>query len=186
MAKLIYSATTSLDGYTADKDGSIGWTSPEPEVLACINDLVRGVGTFLFGRRMYETMLYWETFEAAEDEPAGSVDFAGIWRGADKVVYSRTLGETTSARTTLQRTFDPESVRRMKATSGHDIGIGGAELAGQAMAAGLVDDVHLFLVPVTLGAGTPALAAGFSAKPELRSVDRLARDVVHLHYRTGT
>jgi len=186
MATLVYSAITSLDGYTADEDGNIDWSAPDHEVLTCINDLERGFGTYLYGRGMYESMVYWETFDAAEDEPTPVRDFAAIWRAAAKVVYSRTLGEVSSARTRLERAFDPGAVLRMKETSGHDISIGGPNLAGQAMAAGLVDEVHLFVTPVTVGGGTPALPDGFHSNLELLGVNRFGGGVVHLQYRIGS
>jgi dihydrofolate reductase len=182
-AKLVYSAITSLDGYIEDENGGIEWGAPDSEVLAFINDLERGLGTYLYGRRMYETMVYWETFEAAEDELPSVRDFTGIWRAAAKVVYSRTLGVVSSARTRIERAFEPEAVRQMKETAGHDISVGGPDLARQAMAAGLVDEVHLFLTPITLGGGKPALPDHFRSNLELRRVDRFASGVVHLQYR---
>jgi dihydrofolate reductase len=185
MAKLVYSTITSLDGYTADADGTIDWSVPDPEVFTFINDLERGFGTYLYGRRMYASMIYWETFDAAEDQPPYVRDFAGIWRAAAKVVYSRTLGAVSSARTRVERAFDPGAVRRMKETTGHDISVGGPELAGQAMAAGLIDEMHLFLTPVTVGGGTPALPDRFRSRLELLGVDRFGGGVVHLHYRTS-
>jgi dihydrofolate reductase len=151
-------------------------------VLACINDLERGFGTYLCGRRMYETMVYWETFDAAEDDSAGVADFAGIWRAASKVVYSRTLAEVSSARTRIERGFDPKAVLRMKETAGHDISIGGSDLAGQAVAAGLVDEMHLFLTPVTVGGGTSALPDRFRSDLELLGLERFVSGVVHLRY----
>ena len=185
MAKLVYSAITSLDGYIADDDGNFDWSAPDPEVLAFINDLERRVGTYLYGRRMYETMVYWETFDEAEDQPPSVRDYAGIWRAATKVVYSRTLEVVSSARTRIERVFDPGAVLRMKETAGDDISVGGSDLASQAMAAGLVDELHLFLTPVTVGGGTPALPGHFRANLELLTVDRFAGGVVHLHYRTS-
>jgi len=185
MAKLVYSAIMSLDGYTADGDGNFDWAEPDPEVHTFINDLERGVGTYLYGRRMYETMVYWETFEAADDRPPFARDFAGIWRAATKVVYSRTLGTASSARTRIERTFDPGAVLRMKAAAGHDLSVGGPDLAGQAMAAGLVDELHLFVTPVTVGGGTPALPDHLRSNLELLRVDRFVGGVVHLQYRTS-
>ncbi len=185
MAKLVYSAITSIDGYTADDDGDIVWGAPGPEVFAFINELERSFGTHLYGRRMYEAMVYWETSDPAADQPPHLGDFAGIWRSADKVVYSRTLGAVASARTRIERAFDPEAVRRMKETAGHDISVGGADLAGQAMAAGLVDELHLFLTPVTVGGGTPALPDHVRTSLELLRVDRFEDGVVHLQYRTS-
>jgi dihydrofolate reductase len=185
MAMLVYSAIVSLDGYTEDEDGTIDWSVPDLEVLAFINGLERGFGTYLYGRRMYEAMVYWETFEAADDDPTPVRDFVTLWRAAAKVVYSRTLEEVSGSRTRIERVFDPAAVRRMKETSGHDMSVGGPDLAGQAMAAGLVDEVHLFVAPVTLGGGKPALPDGFHANLELLGVDRFAGGVVHLRYRVG-
>jgi dihydrofolate reductase len=183
MATLVYSAITSLDGYTADNEGNFDWAAPNPEVFTFINDLERGIGTHLYGRRMYETMVYWETFDAADDQPAYVRDFAGIWRAANKVVYSRTLESVSSARTRIERTFDPGAVRQMKETAPHDLSVGGPDLASQAIAAGLVDELHLFLTPVTVGGGTPALPDHVRSHLELLSVDRFAGGVVHLQYR---
>jgi dihydrofolate reductase len=176
----------SLDGYTADDNGNFDWAVPDPEVFAFINELERGFGTHLYGRRMYETMVYWETFDAAEDQPPYIRDFAGIWRAAAKVVYSRTLEMVSSSRTRIEREFDAGAVRRMKQTAGHDVSVGGPDLASQAMAAGLVDEMHLFLTPVTVGGGTPALGDRFHSDLELLGVDRFVGGVVHLHYRTSS
>ena len=186
MAKLVYSAIMSLDGYTADDNGNFDWGAPDPEVFTFINDLERGFGTYLYGRRMYETMVYWETFDAAEDQPPYVRDFAGIWRAAAKVVYSRTLEVVSSARTRIERAFDPGAVLRMKETAGHDISVGGPDLASQAMAAGLIDEMHLFVTPVTVGGGTPALPDHFHSNLELLRVDSFVGGVVHLQYRTSS
>jgi dihydrofolate reductase len=185
VAKLVYSAIMSLDGYTADESGNFDWAAPEPEVFACINDLERDYGTHLYGRRMYETMVYWETFDASDDQPPLLRDFAVIWRAASKVVYSTTLETASSSRTRIERAFDPGAVLEMKGASGHDMSISGAALAGQAMAAGLVDEMHLFLIPVTVGGGTAALPRRFDAQPELLGVQRFTGGVIHLHYRTS-
>jgi dihydrofolate reductase len=186
VARLVYAAITSLDGYTADDNGNFDWAAPDPEVFAFINDLERDFGTYLYGRRMYETMVYWETFGAADDEPPHVRDFAELWRAAAKVVYSRTLGAVSGKRTRIERAFDPGAVLRMKGTEGQDMSVGGPDLAGQAMAAGLVDEVHLFLTPVTVGGGTPALPDHFRSELELLHVDRFGSGVVHLHYRIGS
>ncbi|HVC66937.1 MAG TPA: dihydrofolate reductase family protein [Acidimicrobiales bacterium] len=183
VAKLVYSAITSLDGYTADDDGQFDWAAPDPEVHAFINDLERCVGTYLYGRRMYETMLYWETFEAHDDQPSCVRDFAALWRAADKVVYSTTRGAVSSARTRIERDFEPAAVQRMKQAAGRDLSVGGPGLASHAMAAGLVDELHLFLTPVTVGGGTPALPDDLRSHLDLLQVDRFASGVVHLHYR---
>ena len=183
VAKLVYATIMSLDGYTTDIKGNIEWACAEPDVLEFINDLERSIGTYLYGRKMYETMVYWETFDGSDDPRSLDRDFAELWRAAVKVVYSKTLAEATSARTRIERTFDPEAVQRMKETTGHDISVGGPDLAGQAIGAGLVDEMHLFLTPVTLGGGTAALPDHFDSKPELVGVDRFLSGVAHLHYR---
>src|SRR5215467_7445936 len=134
MAKLIYSAITSLDEYVEDEHGKFDWAAPDRELLAYLNDQERPIGTYLFGRRMYETMVYWETMTASDDDSAESQDYAEIWRAADKIIYSRTLQAPSSARTQIEREFDTETITRLKESSDRDITIGGAELAGQAIA----------------------------------------------------
>jgi dihydrofolate reductase len=181
MADLIYSAITSLDGYVADEDGNFDWAAPGEEVHAFVNDLERPVGTYLYGRRMYDVMLAWETMDVA-DEPPVMKDFAQLWRAADKVVYSTTLEVASSARTRIERDFDPEAVRRMKASARRDISVGGPNLAGQALAAGIVDEVQLFLNPVVVGGGTPSLPDGVSVKIDLLDERRFAGGVVYLRY----
>jgi dihydrofolate reductase len=183
MAKLIYSAIASLDGYVEDEQGTFEWAAPDEEVHAFVNDLERPFGVHLYGRRMYETMLYWETEGAGSDQPAVSRDFAGIWRAAEKIVYSRTLQAVSSARTRIERELDAGAIRRLKQTSGTDIGIGGAGLAGQAIAAGLVDELHLLLGPILVGGGKPALPGNVRARLELMDERRFRGGVVHLHYR---
>jgi dihydrofolate reductase len=180
MARLIYSALASLDGYIEDEHGRFDWAAPDEEVHTYVNDLERPIGTYLYGRRMYETMVYWETDD--DDAPAAR-DYGEIWRAADKVVYSRTLPAVSSERTRLEREFDAEAIRRLTQASPSDLSIGGAELAGRAMAAGLVDECHLFLGPVLVGGGKPALPAGVRADLELVDEHRFAAGVVHLHYR---
>ena len=157
MAKLIYSAIGSLDGYVEDASGTFEWAAPDEEVHAFFNELARPIGTYLYGRRMYETMVFWETADPDGDWPAVAREFAGIWQAAEKIVYSRTLETVSSARTRIERELDPYAIERMKQSSGSDIGIGGAELAGQAIAAGLVDELQLLLVPVLVGGGKRAL-----------------------------
>ncbi|MDQ6605504.1 MAG: dihydrofolate reductase family protein [Actinomycetota bacterium] len=183
MATLIYSAIASLDGYVEDVRGRFDWAAPDDEVHAFVNDLERPIGTYLYGRRMYETMVFWETAGADADASAVTRDFAAIWRAAEKVVYSRTLQTVPSARTRIERGFDPEAIRRLKATSEADITIGGAELAGQAIAAGLVDECHLFLAPVMVGGGKRALPRDIHAQLELLGQRRFRHGDVHLHYR---
>ncbi len=180
MAKLIYSAIASLDGYIENEDGRFDWAEPDEEVHAFINDLERPVGTYLYGRRMYETMVYWET---DDDRAAVTRDFAEIWRAAEKVVYSRTLRTVSSERTRIEREFDAAAIRRLKESSRSDITIGGAELAGHAIAEGLVDECHLFLAPVLVGGGKRALPAGVHAELDLLDERRFRSGVVYLHYR---
>jgi dihydrofolate reductase len=185
MAKLIYSAITSLDGYVADEEGSFDWAAPDEEVHAFINDLERPLGTYIYGRRMYETMVYWETVDLA-DQPPVIRDFAEIWRQADKVVYSKTLETASTAKTRIERDFDPEAVRQMKASAKSDIAVGGANLAGHAFRAGLVDECHLFVAPIVVGGGKPSLPDGVRLKLQLMDQRRFDNDMVHLLYRTRT
>jgi dihydrofolate reductase len=181
MAKLIYAAITSLDGYVADEQGNFDWARPSEEVHAFVNDIERPIGTQLYGRRMYETLAVWETM----DDPAPVMrDFAQIWRAAEKIVYSRTLERVSSKRTRIEREFDPEAVRRMKALARSDISIGGPKLAGVALRAGLVDEIHLLLSPVVVGGGNPALPSGARVDLELLGERRFGNGVVHLHYGT--
>lgn len=184
MARLTYSAISSLDGYVADEDGSFEWAAPDEEVHAFVNDLVRPAGLHLYGRRMYEVMLAWEPPNSFADQPPVMQDFAGIWRAADKVVYSTTLETVSSARTRIERDFDPEVVRRMKASAERDLIVGGPDLAGQALGAGLVDECHLFLAPVVVGGGTRALPGGLRLDLQLFDERRFRSGFVHLHYRT--
>ena len=153
MAKLIYSVIGSLDGYFEDAEGKFDWAAPDDDVLAFVNDLERPIGTYLYGRRMYETMVFWETVSTEADEPAVFWDFAGIWRAAEKIVYSRTLLTPSSARTRIEREFEPDAVRQLKLSSTADITVGGGDLAGQLIGAGLVDECHLFLCPIVVGGG---------------------------------
>jgi dihydrofolate reductase len=185
MARLIYAAIASLDGYVADEQGNFDRLAPDEEVHAFVNDLERTVGTHLYGRRMYEVMVWWETMETA-GEPDVMRDFAEIWWAADKVVYSRTLEAVASERTRIEREFEPETVREMKAMTERDITVGGPELAGQALAAGLVDECHLFLAPVLMGGGTRALPDGVHLQMELLDERRFGSGVVHLHYRVAS
>ncbi|HEX6470500.1 MAG TPA: dihydrofolate reductase family protein [Streptosporangiaceae bacterium] len=186
MAKLIYSAIASLDGYVEDDKGRFEWAAPDEEVHAFVNDLERPIGLYLYGRRMYETMVFWETVDTGGDQPAVMRDFAHIWRAADKIVYSRTLQTVSSARTRIERDLDVDAIHRLKETSGSDISIGGAELAGQAMAEGLVDELHLFLHPVIVGGGKKALPDGVHVPLQLVGERRFRSGVVHLHHRVGT
>ena len=185
MAKLIYSAITSLDGYVADEDGNFDWAAPDEEVHAFVNDLERAVGTYLYGRRMYETMVYWETAHTLADHPVEQ-DFAEIWQAAEKVVYSTTLESVSSARARIERAFDPDAVRRMKALAERDISVGGPGLAAQAIRSELVDECHLFVAPIVVGGGTPFLPDQVRWKLELLNERRFESGVVYLHYRTVT
>ncbi len=184
MARLIYSAITSLDGYVADEDGTFDWAAPDEEVHLFVNDLERPVGTYLYGRRMYEVMAVWENAETFADEGPCVRDFAQIWQAADKIVYSRTLETVASARTRIERDFGPAAIRELKAREGRDIPEGGPELAAQAIRAGLVDELHLFVSPVVVGGGTQSLPDGVRVRLELLDSRRFGNGVVHLHYRT--
>ncbi len=183
MAKLIYSAISSLDGFIEDETGAFDWAVPDEEAHAFINDLLRPVGTYLYGRRLYEVMLGWETEPALGDPSSVMQDFARIWKAADKVVYSRTLDAVPTSRTRIEREFDPETVHRMKAAAGSDLLVGGAELAAEAFRAGLVDECHLFLAPVTVGDGKRSLPDDLSLTLELLGERRFANGMVYLHYR---
>ena len=184
MARLIYTAITSLDGYVADEQGKFDWAEPDEEVHAFVNDLERSVGTHLLGRRMYEVMSYWDDPPMLDEQPPVIHDFAAIWRAADKVVFSRTLTTVSAPRTRVERDFDAEAIRRLKASATRDIAVGGPELAAQALAASLVDEVHLLLNPIIVGGGNPALPAGVRVKLALLSERRFRNGVVHVGYRT--
>ncbi len=184
MAKLIYSAMASLDGYVEDDQGRFDWAVPDDEVHAFVNDLERPIGVYLYGRRMYETMLGWETVDNT-GQPAVSRDFAQIWQAAEKIVFSRTLPRVSSARTRVERQFEPAAIGRLKESSAGDITVGGAELAGEAMVAGLVDECHLFLGPVVVGGGKRALPSGLRAQLDLLDECRFPSGVVHLHYKVS-
>src|SRR5438270_6519715 len=183
VAKLIYSAIASLDGYVADEDGNFDWAGPDEEVHRFVNDLERPVGTYLYGRRMYEVMRYWEAAHTVADQPPVAQDFAEIWRAADKIVYSKSLEAASSARTRIERDFDAEAVRRMKASAERDISVGGPDLAAQAIRAGLVDELRLFVTPIVVGGGNPSLPDGVRLGLELLDERRFGSGVVHLHYR---
>ena len=183
MATLIYSAITSLDGYVADKDGNFDWAAPSDEVHAFVNDLERSVGTYLYGRRMYETMVYWETAHTLPESSPVELDYAEVWQAADKIIYSRTMADVSSARTRIEPEFDPDAVRKLKQSARRDISVGGAELAAQAIKDGLVDEYHLFIHPIVVGGGTSALPDNNRLVLELLDEQRFASGVVHLHYR---
>jgi dihydrofolate reductase len=185
MAKLIYSAITSLDGYIEDAEGKFDWAEPDEEVYAFVNDLERPVGTYLYGRRMYETMVFWESPPELTAQPPFVQDFAAIWQRADKIVYSKTLQTVTSANTLIEQEFDSEAIRQLKAKAGADLSVGGAALAAQAIKGGLVDEYQLFLVPVVVGSGKRSLP-GNDVRVNLELLDqrRFRNGTVYLHYRT--
>ncbi len=182
MAKLIYSAITSLDGYVEDERGRFDWAAPDEEVHRFVNELERPIGTYLYGRRMYETMAYWDSPDLA-GRPPHLEDFAALWQAADKVVYSTKLAEPASARTRIERRFDPTEVARLKAAATADLSVGGPALAARALEAGLVDELHLFVTPVIVGGGKPALPATGPLGLDLLGERRFGGGVVHLHYR---
>jgi dihydrofolate reductase len=183
MSRLLFAALASLDGYMADEDGNFDWAEPDGEEHQFVNDLQRDVGLHLYGRRMYEVLVAWETI-ALEGEPDWIADFARIWRAADKVVYSTSLPDVSSQRTRIERDFDPEAVRRLKTEDGPDMLIGGPTLAAHAFEAGLVDEVHLFVAPVIVGGGLRALPSAGCLDLELTAERRFGNGVVYLGYRT--
>jgi dihydrofolate reductase len=184
MAKLIYSSISSLDGYVADEDGNFDWAAPDEEVHAFINDLDRPLGTYLYGRRMYETMTGWETDPTLAEQSPQMEDFARIWQSADKIVYSKTLEAVSTARTRIERDFDPEAVQRMKTVAERDLIVGGPELASQAFEARLVDECHLFVAPMVVGGGKRSLPDNVRMKLELLDERRFVSGMVYLYYRT--
>jgi dihydrofolate reductase len=186
MAKLIYSAITSLDGYVADRSGGIDWAEPDEEVHAFINELERPIVTYLYGRKMYESMVYWENAQSAIEHTPVLREFALIWKAADKIVFSRALESVASRKTRIESNFDPEHIRRLKEQTGGDMSIGGASLASAAIRIGLVDEWHLFVVPVIVGGGRRALPDRFNQKLELLDERRFGNGTVFLHYRTKT
>jgi dihydrofolate reductase len=183
-AQLSYAAITSLDGYVADESGKFDWAMPDEEVHAFVNDLERPIGTYLFGRRMYAVMNYWETAHTLADQSAVEQDFAKIWQSADKIVYSKTLATVASARTRIERNFDPEAIRQLKLAAARDISVGGPDLAAQAIKAGLVDEIQLLVSPVVVGGGKPALPSLGPLRLELLDERRFGNGVVYLRYRT--
>jgi dihydrofolate reductase len=185
MAKLIYVSNVSLDGYIEDANGNFDWTAPSDQYFAFITDLVRPVGTYLYGRRLYETMAVWETEPPVGVQSGLMGDFANVWQAAEKVVYSKTLDGVATAKTKLERHLDPDAVRAMKASAASDLIVGGADLAAQAFEAGLVDECHLFIVPVIVGGGKPSLPTDMHAELELLDGRRFASGVVYLRYRVG-
>jgi dihydrofolate reductase len=184
MAQLIYSAITSLDGYIEDAGGTFDWAEPDEEVHAFVNELDRPAGTYLYGRRMYETLMAWENDPTLAESSPVYTDFAAIWRAADKIVYSTTLSTVSTKKTRIERSFDVDAVRRLKSAAGHDLMIGGPTLAARAFAAGLVDECQLFLTPIIVGGGKRALPDGVRLDLELVDERRFRSGVVHLRYRT--
>jgi dihydrofolate reductase len=182
VGKLIYSAIASLDGFVEDAEGKFDWAAPDAEVHAFVNDLERPIGTYLYGRRMYETMVFWESPPDLIERSPVVQDYAAIWQAADKIVYSKTLSTVSSARTRIAHEFDPGAVRRLKESADRDLSVGGAELAARAIEAGLVDELQLFLVPVLVGAGKPALADGIRRDLELLDERRFRNGTVYLRY----
>jgi dihydrofolate reductase len=183
MAKLIYASNMSLDGWTEDAQGALDWAPPDDDVFVAITELMGSAGTYLYGRRMYETMAVWETDPTLAARSDLTADYAVTWQAADKVVYSSTLAATSTANTRLERAFDPSAVREMKAAAGADLLVGGPNLAAQALAAGLVDELVLFVWPIVLGGRKPALATDTRADLELLHEHRVGNGVVHLRYR---
>jgi dihydrofolate reductase len=186
MAKLIYVLNVSLDGYIADEDGKIDWSVPDEEFLSFVNDLERPVGTYLYGRRMYELMQVWETDPAAAAQSPGAREFAEIWQSADKVVYSRTLEAASTTRTRIERDFDPEAVRQLKAAAERDLTVGGPTLGAHAITAGLVDEYHLFVWPVVVGGGKRFFPDRARFQLELLDERRFTNGMVYLRYRAQT
>jgi dihydrofolate reductase len=184
MAHLIYIANSSLDGYTEDRDGNFDWTAPDEEFFTFITNLVRACGTHLYGRRMYETMMVWETDPNLAAESPLSRDFAEVWQAADKIVYSRTLEAVSTRKTQIERNFNPEAIRRLKEAVEQDILIGGPELAAHAFRSGLIDECHLFLVPIIVGGGKQSLPDNVRLELELLEERPFGSGVVYLRYRT--
>jgi dihydrofolate reductase len=184
VGRLIYSAITSLDGYVADEQGNFDWAAPDDEVHAFLNDLERPISTYLYGRRMYEVMRYWGTAPTSGDRPHVVRDYAQIWQAADKIVYSSTLSAASTAQTRIERTFDADVVRQLKASVRRDISVGGPDLAAQALRAGLVDEWHVFVCPVVVGGGNRAFPSDVFLELDLLDERRFGNGVVHLHYRT--
>jgi dihydrofolate reductase len=183
VAKLIYSAIASLDGYVADESGEFGWARPDEEVHRFVNEQERTIGTYLYGRRMYDVMKAWASDELIAGEPDVMRQYAEIWRGADKVVYSRTLKEAETPRTRIERNFDPEALRQLKASAERDLSVGGPNIAAEALRAQLVDEIRLILAPVVAGGGTRALPDGVRLDLELLGERRFGNGFVYVHHR---
>lgn len=185
MANLIYSAISSLDGYIEDTNGKFDWAMPDDEVHRFINNLERAAGTYLYGRRMYETMMGWETDPRLADVSPLMADFAEIWQAADKIVFSRTLQTVSTRKTRIERNFDPEAIRQLKQSAARDILIGGPALAGHAFRSGLIDECHLFLTPILVGGGKPSLPDNVRLELELLEERSFCNGMVFLRYRAG-
>jgi len=185
MGSLIYSTIGSLDGYIEDRDGKFDWAEPDEEVHRFVNDLERPVGTYLYGRRMYEVMAFWETAQTLADQPDYSREFAEIWQAAEKVVYSKTLGAPSTNRTRIERDFEPEAVRQLKAAAERDISVGGPNLASQAIRAGLLDEYHAFVAPIVVGGGKRSLPDDVRVELELLDERRFGNGMVYLRYRVS-
>lgn len=183
MAELVYTGISSLDGYVADADGNFDWSAPDPEVHAHVNDLERSIGTYLYGRRLYEVMAAWQTIPADDSQPPAVADYARIWRAADKIIYSTTLDITFTERTRLERAFDVDAVRQLKETAPAGLSVGGPTLAAQAIRAGLVDELRLYQCPLVVGGGTPALPDRVHLDLELTEEHRFGSGVVFVRYR---
>jgi dihydrofolate reductase len=184
MAHLIYTANSSLDGYIEDMDGKFDWTAPDEEYFRFITNLIRADGTHLYGRRMYENMMVWETDPNLAGQSPLTRDFAQVWQAADKIVYSRTLEAASTRKTQIERNFDPEAIRRLKESVEQDIHIGGAELAAHAFRSGLIDECHLFLLPIIVGGGKQCLPDNVRLELELLEERRFGSGVVFLRYQT--
>ena len=182
VARLIYATVSSLDGYVADKDGNFDWAAPDEEVHRFVNDLERPIGTYLYGRRMYETMVFWETAGTIEGQPPYVTEFAELWKAADKVVYSRTLAMVSSECTRIEPEFDPDEVRRLKAVAQNDLTVGGPHIAAEALRAGLVDELQHFVAPVIVGGGTRSMPDDVRVDLELIGERRFASGFVYLQY----
>jgi dihydrofolate reductase len=182
MGRLVYTGITSLDGYIADETGAFDWSAPDEEVHTFINDQERAFGTYLYGRRLYEVMVAWETMDARPDEPEAIREYTRVWKAADKIVFSSTLQDVASQRTRIERVFDPEAVRTLARDSTTDVTIGGAELAGHALAAGLVDELRVFVSPVIVGGGTALLPDGLRLDLRLLDERRFDNGVIYAAY----
>jgi dihydrofolate reductase len=183
VAKLIYVTNVSLDGFIEDEHGRFDWTEPDDEQFAFITDLIRPVGTYLYGRRLYETMAVWETEPALAAQSELRADFARVWQAADKIVYSTTLDAVSTAKTRLEPHFDPNVIREMKGTASRDLMVGGANLAAHAFNAKLIEECHLFIGPAVVGRGKPSLPSELHAKLELLDERRFDNGVVYVRYR---